>query len=1310
MAKEFNIEKLKGAENYHTWVFEVQNVLRLKKLGKYISEDGDENDDKREECRAILSLTVEKSLFPLIRKFETAKEIWTALKNRFEDKGLSRKIGLLRFLISIRLDGNMGEYLSSIMDTANKLSDVDFPISDDWLVAIILAGLGDEFKPFIMGLEAAGQELTPDEISSKLLDNDSMEDAPNTALMSRKGGQKKKNVKCFNCGKRGHTKAECRAEKIEKSKGTGGGAKLAFLSVMEKTNKESAVTALLSKGHGGCTEWYVDSGATTHMTPMEQVLKTKRGASVEKITCANGDGLTVKNIGSSKFTVNGREVDLPDVLHVPGLAANLLSVSRIVENGNTVMFSKDGCIIRDKNNEKITECKANHGVYKINMNFAATAVKRQKHNAYEWHRMLGHSNAEYVKRFLKRYDFVTDTTSLNKIKNCVTCAEGKHSRPPFEKSISHTSEILELVHSDVMGPMETKTVSGARFILTFVDDFSGMVFVRFLKEKSEVFNSFTQFIKLVENQTGRKIKKLRSDNGTEYTSNKMMSFMQENGILHQKTAPYTPQQNGKAERMNRTLVEKAKCLLFDADLPKRFWAEAVNMAAFLVNNTFMDKNDKTPNEIFYGKEVDMSDLKFFGSKVMAQIPKVKRRKWDKNSRELIFVGYDAESKAYRCVEKTTGQLTISRDVIFLDKDSNVEVEESENVVKLEMTTDDEDQELINRMEASASDAKPTHEGDVADHDTNDVESSDGDRGKADADEKLFGEGDRDEAVEDDTAVDDPDYAPERNFETPEPQPRVTRAATKANVRFNPFGFNFYAFITEPVSPKSALSSPEAADWKKAMDEEIQAHTENNTWQLAELPSDRKAIKAKWVFKLKKDENGKIIRYKARLVAKGYSQIYGIDYDETYSPVVRYTSLRMLMAVAARDDLKIYQMDAITAFLQGDLDVKLYMEQPEGYEDGSKKICRLNKAIYGLKQAGREWNLKLDAALKVFGLRRSQLDPCIYFGKDNTLILAIYVDDILIFFKDQSKLDEMKRHLKANFKIKDIGLAKGCIGMRIHQDKGVIELDQTTYITEMLEKFGMGECKPVGTPADTSVKLLAKDWTEQNSLVGKVPYQEVVGSLLYLAQTTRPDICFAVNNVSRFNERHTEVHWIATKRILRYLQGTKELRLRFTATGGSSLAAYSDADWASDSEDRRSCTGYVTVMSGGAISWSSKRQPTVALSSTEAEYMALSATLCEVLWLKQLMNELNCRQRVVKIWCDNTSTIRLTETEAYRPRTKHIDIRFHRIREHVENGDIEVKFMPTKQMVADSLTKSVSKETAQFCAKMMGLALICKQKQ
>jgi hypothetical protein len=487
-----------------------------------------------------------------------------------------------------------------------------------------------------------------------------------------------------------------------------------------------------------------------------------------------------------------------------------------------------------------------------------------------------------------------------------------------------------------------------------------------------------------------------------------------------------------------------------------------------------------------------------------------------------------------------------------------------------------------------------------------------------------------------------------------------------------------------------------------MDDEMQSHQQNNTWTLAKLPEGRKAIKTKWVFKVKENQNGHIVKYKARLVAKGCAQKYGIDYTETFSPVVRYSSIRFLIALAVTEGMKIHQMDAVTAFLQGELNESIYMEQPEKYDDGTNKVCKLNKAIYGLKQAGRQWNKKLDTALLKFGLVKCKTDPCIYHDNKLNLLVAIYVDDFLIFYKQKNELEGICEFLNNNFKMKDIGEAKSCIGIRIQQYDGCMELDQERYILDVLERFGMSDCKPVGTPSDTSIKLSANNLTGE-SLKGKIPYQEIVGSLLFIAQGTRPDIAFAVNNASRFNNNPHEQHWAAVKRILRNLRGTSHLKLRYTKKGGPKVHAYSDADWASDADERRSCSGYMIMFSNAAIIWCSKRQNTVALSSTEAEYIALSSAVCDVIWLKQLAEEIKVNMSdPIIIYCDNQSTIKLAELDAFRPRTKHIDIRFHHIRQFVESKTIHIKYLSTNDIAADSLTKAVNKQKHSLCTLLMGL--------
>lgn len=428
---------------------------------------------------------------------------------------------------------------------------------------------------------------------------------------------------------------------------------------------------------------------------------------------------------------------------------------------------------------------------------------------------------------------------------------------------------------------------------------------------------------------------------------------------------------------------------------------------------------------------------------------------------------------------------------------------------------------------------------------------------------------------------------------------------------------------------------------------------------------------------------------------------GVDYYETFSPVVRHTSLRILFAIAIRDGYKIFQMDAITAFLQSELDETIYMHQPEGYADSTGRVCLLKKSIYGLKQAGRQWNLKLNDVLKEFGLKRSDFDPCVYMNERLTILVAVYVDDFLIFYKCEIELGKLKAFLNTKLMMKEIGQATECIGIEITKSDGRIELCQKKYIQQVLKRFNMLNCKAAKTPGDPNEKLTEKTISSGNDLTGKVPFQELIGSLLYVAQITRPDISFCVNNVSRFNAKHSIEHWEAALRILKYLKGTEDYVLVYGTEKGNEMHAYSDADYASEIDKRRLCSGFVVKLAGGAINWHSKRQEIVAVSSTEAEYIALSTTAKEMLYLNQFMFELtHAKIEPSKIYVDNTSSINLAKNAAYHDRTKHIDVRYHHLRDNIEKRKIEIEFVSTNENIADALTKSLNgPKTKQFASNM-----------
>lgn len=400
--------------------------------------------------------------------------------------------------------------------------------------------------------------------------------------------------------------------------------------------------------------------------------------------------------------------------------------------------------------------------------------------------------------------------------------------------------------------------------------------------------------------------------------------------------------------MNRTIVERAKCLLFDANLDKTYWAEAANMAVYLINRSVCAPLvNKTPEEVYSGNKVDLSQLQLFGSEVMVHIPKQRRKKWDRKSFKNIFVGYDSECKGYRCIDPDSKKLTISRDVIFLEKVIDTCENDSNDFVSVrDVESESEEQDFDPSSDISDGESERS-EGDQSiivldDTVTTSPESTTNQTGNSSK------ESSNEEDVSFDDSVKDPDYEP--NFSDIHEASMCMRRQQLNN--YVSYSATANTIGSEPETVRDAVSCQNANEWKSAMEEEINSLDENNTWALVDLPVGRKAVKTKWVFKTKRDECGAIVRHKARLVAKGCSQRYGIDYTETYSPVVRHTSLRFLVALAVKNNLKIDQMDAVTAFMQGELNEEIYIEQPEGFNDGTNRVCKLNKAINGLKQSGR----------------------------------------------------------------------------------------------------------------------------------------------------------------------------------------------------------------------------------------------------------------------------------------------------------------------------------------------------------------------
>lgn len=800
---------------------------------------------------------------------------------------------------------------------------------------------------------------------------------------------------------------------------------------------------------------------------------------------------------------------------------------------------------------------------------------------------------------------------------------------------------------------------------------------------------------MAETQCSNKIKIFRSDNGTEYTNNSFQKFLNSCGIIHQRTAPYTPEQNGVSERLNRTIIDRVRCMLIDSGLDEKFWAEAAVTASYLLNRTPCRNHSVCPEEMWSGRKPSLNHIRVFGCKAFMHIPKVKRSKLEPKSIPCIFVGYSLEAKAYRLYDPVTRKMNISRDVVFMeDQVRNNEVDLTNNFPNLVVGINGDDVDSVEELYSALQELpSETKEEQISEEMVN-VST---DSLKVEYDGNSVAGLNFEDAFEE-------QYEETLSVEKPEVR-RSERIAVKSAKEYN---FCATSFVTnDPMTVKEALNSKEAKQWQAAMDLEINSLALNDTWSLVEPFPDNKPIKCKWIFKTKYDASGNKVCHKARLVVQGCSQQKGVNYDETFAPVVRYSSIRFLLALSVKFNLHVHQLDAVTAFLNGDLQEEIYMEQPNGYKDGTNRVCQLKKALYGLKQSSRVWNTTLNNVLLKFALKRSNTDQCVYYNTDNDGILyvAIYVDDLLIFSNDINRTNKLKSELSKHFRMKDLGEAHSVLGMRIQKSNGSIKVDQIKYIEEVLKRFSMYDCNPVCSPVDVNQKLsldMCPKTDKEKEEMKNVPYMEAVGCLLYAAQNTRPDICYIVNMLSRFNNNPGKAHWSAVKRVMRYLKGTINKGLVYDGKS-EGLVGYCDADWAGSIDDRRSTTGYIFTMQGAAVSWGSKRQRTVALSSTEAELMSIVSAIQESIWLRKLERELvKNSPDSMNLYCDNKSAIQIAQNNSYSSRTKHIDIRAKFIREKLESGEIKLEFLESKKMLADIFTKGVPADVYKNFVVQFGL--------
>ena len=1509
-------------------------------------------DEKAEQAAAIMRFTISQECMVHIRAHEDDPiMIWTTLESTFIKQRAAPRFNAYQELFSIRKESS--ESLDSVINRVNEqvriiqsLTPKTFTLDnlyDELSTMALIRSLPQDFSNVINTI-AILDTFDKDKVITSLRNLDDTNKQLGSVLIASSSShqQKKPNSSskknqanrpvCAACERVGHLEENCWLKKKIMAK------------LQDKTRANSAsedpthsasissASCLLSSplDASAYTLWNSDTGASSHMTPHRHWLRNYKVCQVE-IKLADGSSIYSEGVGTVLFepVINGRpaqQVEFSNVLHVPALRNNLFSVLFLsMHKDFTIHIHKD-TINFNMGNKVLFSAKVDPSSNAAYLQGTTIPISESANLSSSttlpmdlelWHRRLCHPSYPVLRKMI-REDLVTGLKITSDVKPdpiCEPCLAGKMVADPFPSSSHRATHLLGLIHSDVHGPIRTPSHSGFIYWVTFIDD-SGRFRVVFpMKKKSDTFSCFKRFKAWAENKTGHSVGTLREDKGGEYMGKEFGDFCIEHGIQRQHSVRARPQQNGVAERANRTMEQGIITMLHQAGLPLAFWGEALAAYVHVWNRTPTSAvPGKTPYENFYSTKPDVSMLRVWGCVAYVHIQRDKREGGSLGSHmeKCIFIGYPPDYKGWKFYNPATKKSIISERAQFderyflgikestptiipdtllelpptptnsgqdpsstslehLSVDSTAQSEDMQNYggaghgsnppypppmppasyiyptpslspphsrplphwlsslspqppsspqqhsttpspprsplpvtrpptpvphpqtpllpiaqrrparnpppadwkesqYKVKNSEQYRDKPKRSRtvtpslspqppqsstlpLQPSTSTLSPppwpsnlpSHSPQISTppveislspppgqsslpqpepspstpsspalwqqrNPTPAISSDDEDdspNSAQDSSEEEDDDEDQDEDEDEDEEDNDQDEdTSDPNDDTYDPTIDETFYSTAyANL----------SSITEPKTFKASQKCPESSQWKKACLEELEAHRRNGTWQIVQLPPGKKVVGSKWVLRVKRNSDGSVERFKARLVAKGYSQRPGFDFTETFAPTVRYSAVRTILALAALEDMEIHSLDISNAYLNGVLEEEVYMQLPEGFEDIGRPgdVLLLKKATYGLKQAGRVWSKTLSDTLSRMGFTQIKSDPSVYVFLRDTLriIIPVFVDDMTIICKSKSAIQAFIKELSSHFKLRDLGPTSQLLGIKIDRDRPskTISLSQKQYILDMLERYGMSDCKPVSTPMSPGSKLsssMAPSTPEDISFMKSVPYLSAVGSLMYLAITTRPDISYAVGVLARFNSNPGPTHWTAVKHVFRYLKGTLNLKLEYGPTADRSqemFQTYSDADHGGNSDNGKSTGGYLVKLGTGAVSWSSKLQSMVALSTTEAEYISAVEAAKEILWIRQFMGELGYPPSSSSILLmDNQSAISVSKNPEHHGRMKHLDLRWYWLRDVVESGIVKPVFVPTEDMAADILTKSLMRPYVEKCRKLMGL--------
>ncbi|GJY66076.1 retrovirus-related pol polyprotein from transposon TNT 1-94 [Tanacetum coccineum] len=996
------------------------------------------------------------------------------------------------------------------------------------------------------------------------------------------------------------------------------------------------------------------------------------------------------------------------VYYVEGLGHNLFSVGQFCDSDLEVAFRKHTCFVRDLDGVDLIKGSRGTNLYTISVEDMMRSSpicllsKASKNKSWLWHRRLNHLNFGTLND-LARKDLVRGLPRLKFEKDhlCSACQLGKSRKATHKpKTINTITEVLHTLHMDLCGPLRVQSINGKKYILVIVDDYSRFTWVKFLRSKDETPVFVINLLKQLQVGLNKTVWFVRTDNGTEFVNKILTDYYESVGITHEKTVPRTPQQNGIVERRNRTLVEAARTMLIFSKAPLFLWAEAVATACYTQNRSLIHTlHNKTPYELVHDKKPDLSFLRIFGALCYPTNDSEDLGKLKAKADIGFFVGYAPNRKGYKIYNKRTRQIMETIHVTFDElTEKTAPVHSSSGPAPNLLTPGPISLGLVPNFAPTIPYVPPTNK-----------------------DLELLFQPMFDKYFETLTGDHQMPYVPAAPTPTIPTGPSVSISfdhdapsgshspsssahqsssvhhgvATEHSFEVNPFAatehepfVNVFALDPNSEASSSGILTITTPNQSTQPHEHLRKWTDSHPLDTILGTSSTGSTQKQLCLQM--------------LYSKGYRQEEGLDFEESFAPVARLEAIRIFLANAASKNMTVYQMDVKTAFLNGELKEEVYVSQPEGFVDPDRPhhVYRLKKALYGLKQAPRAWYDTLSKFLLAQGFSKGVVDPTLFIRKTgkHTLHVQIYVDDIIFASTDPKDCDRFSNEMSSKFQMSMMGQISFFLGLQISQNPRGIFINQSKYANEILKKFDLHKSDPVDTPMVERTKL---DEDLSGIPVDQTQYRSMIGSLMYLT-ASRPDLVFAVCMCARYQSKPTKKHLEAVKRVFRYLQGSINMGLWYPKDTAMALTAYADADHAGCQDTRRSTSGSAQFLGDKLVSWSSKKQTSTSISSTEAEYIAMSGCCAQILWMRSQLSDYGFAYNHIPLYCDNKSAIALCCNNVQHSRSKHIDIRHHFIREQVEKGVVELYFVRTEYQLADIFTKALPRERFEFILPRLGM--------